>query len=277
MEVKHIKAIIIIALVAFIYSCARVPMTGRRQTKLLPESELVSMSLTAYSGFLDTSTVVSSGSYQNMVKSVGARISTAVEAYLMTTRDSVDVKNYDWEFNLVDDPTVNAWCMPGGKVVFYTGIMPICQNEAGVAVVMGHEIAHAVARHGNERMSQGLIQQLGGVALAVAISDKPAETQQLYNLAYGVVTTVGVMLPFSRKHESEADHIGLMFMAMAGYNPEEAPKFWERMSAQSSGARPPEFLSTHPNPDRRAENLKKLMPQAQKYYTDYLNKQKTSN
>lgn len=257
---------VVIVLAAIVYSCARVPLTGRRQVKLLPESELVAMSLTSYSSFLDTSSVVSTGNYKNMVTTVGLRISKAVEDYIKTTRDSNQLKNYHWEFNLVNDPAVNAWCMPGGKVVFYTGIMPICQTEEGVAVVMGHEIAHAIARHGNERMSQGLVQQLGGVALSVAVSDKPAETQQLFQVAYGVGTQVGVMLPFSRKHESEADHMGIMFMAMAGYNPEEAPKFWGRMDAMAGGARPPEFLSTHPNPEKRAANLKKLMPEALEYY-----------
>lgn len=248
-----------------VISCAKVPMTGRRQFKLLPESELVSMSLTSYQAFLDTSQVVRSGNDRDAVVRVGSRIAKAVESYLATTRDSSDIKNYNWQFNLVQDNQVNAWCMPGGKVVFYTGIMPICQSDEGIAVVMGHEIAHAIARHGNERMSQGIAQQLGGVALAVALSDKPEETQNLYSMAYGVGTNLGVMLPFSRKHESEADEIGLMFMAMAGYNPEEAPKFWERMNA-IGGTRPPAFLSTHPDPAKRAARLQELMPKALSYY-----------
>lgn len=264
---------VIVGLGLMIYSCATVPLTGRRQMKLLPESELVAMSLTSYSSFLDSSQVVKSGANKNMVTNAGIRISQAVEAYLSTTSDSTEIKNYQWEFNLVDDPTVNAWCMPGGKVVFYSGILPICQTETGVAVVMGHEIAHAIARHGNERMSHGLVQQLGGVALSVAVMDKPEETQQLFQVAYGVGTQVGVMLPFSRKHESEADHMGLMFMAMAGYNPEEAPLFWERMNALSSGARPPEFLSTHPNPAKRSANLTHDMPEALEYYEAWKSKQ----
>lgn len=257
---------IVVGLGLMIYSCATVPLTGRRQMKLLPESDLVAMSLTSYSSFLDSSQVVKAGANRTMVTNAGMRISKAVEAYLSTTADSAEIKNYQWEFNLVDDPTVNAWCMPGGKVVFYSGILPICESETGVAVVMGHEIAHAIARHGNERMSHGLVQQLGGVALSVAVKDKPEETQQLFQLAYGTGTQLGVMLPFSRKHESEADHMGIMFMAMAGYNPEEAPLFWERMNALSSGARPPEFLSTHPNPTKRSGDLKKDMPEALEYY-----------
>lgn len=266
MNTRTTKILLIVTLIVIGVSCARVPLTGRRQVKILPESELVAMSLTSYSAFLDTSSVVSTGNYRNMVLNAGRRISQAVEAYLKETGDSNLIKNYKWEFNLVNDPTVNAWCMPGGKVVFYSGIMPICQTEAGVAVVMGHEVAHAIARHGNERMSHGLLQQFGGVALSVALADKPAETQQLFQGAYGVTTQVGVMLPFSRKHESEADHMGLMFMAMAGYDPQEAPRFWERMDANAGGTRPPEFLSTHPNPEKRAANLKKLMPKALEYY-----------
>ncbi len=266
MKIDIKKIGIFVALAAIVISCARVPLTGRRQMKLLPESELVAMSLTSYSSFLDTSSVVSSGNYKNMVTRAGMRISMAVEEYLKGTKDSTELKHYQWEFNLVNDPSVNAWCMPGGKVVFYSGIMPICQTEEGVAVVMGHEIAHAIARHGNERMSQSLVQQLGGVALSVAVSDKPQETQELFQLAYGAGTQLGVMLPFSRKHESEADHMGLMFMAMAGYNPQEAPLFWQRMDANAGGARPPEFLSTHPNPEKRAANLKKRMPEALEYY-----------
>jgi len=267
---NSINKIGVITLVSLMmYACATVPLTGRRQMKLLPESDLVAMSLTSYSTFLDSSNVVKAGANKQMVTNAGMRISKAVEKFLSSTADSTEIKNYKWEFNLVDDPTVNAWCMPGGKVVFYSGILPICQTETGVAVVMGHEIAHAIARHGNERMSHGLVQQLGGVALSVAVMDKPEETQQLFQLAYGAGTQLGVMLPFSRKHESEADHMGIMFMAMAGYNPEEAPVFWERMNALSSGARPPEFLSTHPNPTKRSTALAKDMPEALRYYKEW--------
>ena len=178
----------------------------------------------------------------------------------------INLKGFQWEFNTVESEEANAFCMPGGKVVFYTGILPICQDEAGVAVVMGHEVAHAIAKHGNERMSQGLVQQFGGVALSVALSDKPAQTQQLFQTAYGVGSQVGVMLPFSRLQESEADELGLIFMAMAGYDPHEAPKFWERMSAKSSGGAPPEFLSTHPSHETRIRKLNKAIPKAMEYY-----------
>lgn len=174
------------------------------------------------------------------------------------------ISTFQWEFNLVKDATPNAWCMPGGKVVFYEGIMPVCMNEHGVAVVMGHEIAHAVARHGNERMSQGLITQLGGMALDVAIKEQPQQTQFIFLAAYGLGAQVGVMLPFSRKHEYEADRLGLIFLTMAGYNPEEAVKFWQRMSKMGS-SNVPEYLSTHPISDKRVEALKKIIPEMEQY------------
>jgi len=175
------------------------------------------------------------------------------------------VKNYKWEFNLVNDKSVNAWCMPGGKIVFYSGIMPITKTEKGIAVVMSHEIAHAIARHGNERMSQQLALQAGGVTLAVLLKDKPKEAQALFLAAYGVGATVGLSLPFSRKHESEADQMGLAFMALAGYDPHEAVSFWERMAANSSG-QPPEWMSTHPSHETRIRKIKEYMPEAMKFY-----------
>ena len=177
------------------------------------------------------------------------------------------IANYKWEFNLVQSNDVNAWCMPGGKVVFYTGILPYTKTETGLAVVMGHEIAHAVAWHGNERMSQGLAAQLGGLALDVALSQKPAATRNLFQLAYGVGATYGVLLPFSRTQESEADKLGLIFMAMAGYDPSEAVAFWQRMSAASGGNAPPEWMSTHPSDERRIRDIQAYMPKALKYYT----------
>jgi predicted Zn-dependent protease len=253
-------------LILFVFACVRVPMTGRRQMNLLPESDLMAMSLTAYKEFISANKVVSSTPDAATVNRVGLRISKVVTDYLNSTKYAERVKDFKWEFNLVNNPAVNAWCMPGGKVVFYTGIIPFCKNDEGVAVVMGHEVAHAIARHGNERMSQSLATELGGLALNVAVTNKPAETQQLFTLAYGLGTKVGVILPFSRKHESEADQLGLYFMSMAGYNPAEAPKFWERMNA-AGGSRPPEFLSTHPNPETRVANLNKWMPKAQGYYT----------
>ncbi len=257
-----------ICLTAFLISCTTNPITGRRQLSLVLASQMQSMSYQQYSQFLGQNNVVNSGNQAQMIKSVGARMKQSVELYMQQIGHADKLEGFQWEFNLVNDPAVNAWCMPGGKVVFYTGILPICQDEAGVAVVMGHEIAHAVANHGGERMSQGLAQQLGGVAMQVALSSKPALTQALFSQAFGLGSQVG-MLKFSRTHESEADEMGLYFMAIAGYNPQSAPQFWQRMKANSGGQAPPEFLSTHPSNDRRIRDLNTLMPKAVAMYNKY--------
>jgi predicted Zn-dependent protease len=178
------------------------------------------------------------------------------------------LKDYEWEFNLVESEEVNAWCMPGGKVVFYTGILPVTQDENGLAVVMGHEIAHAVAQHGNERMSQMLVAQLGGMALSKALEEKPEQTQQLWMAAFGLGAQFGFLLRYSRLHESEADHLGLIFMSMAGYDPKGAVEFWQRMSEKKGGQAPPEFLSTHPSDEKRIKNLQALVPEAMQYYRE---------
>jgi len=261
------KKVLAITFLYLISSCNTVPLTGRKQINLIPGSQINTMSYDSYSQVLKDSKISTNREWTNWVKTVGTDIQTAVENYMRKENSTELLDGYKWEFNLLeDDKMVNAWCMPGGKVAFYTGIMPICQDKAGVAVVMGHEVAHAVARHGNERMSQGLVQQLGGVALAVALREKPAETQALFMGAYGVATTLGGILPFSRLHESEADQLGLTFMAMAGYDPREAPEFWKRMSAKGGGNQPPEFLSTHPSHSTRIKNLNKWMPEALRYY-----------
>lgn len=264
---KALKTILAVMLLSFIvYSCSTVPITGRKQLNLVPASEMNALSFQQYSDFLKQNKLSTNVDNTNMVKRVGAKIQNAVTTYFAQHNLSDQLKGYSWEFNLVDNPEANAWCMPGGKVVVYTGILPITQNETGLAVVMGHEIAHAVAQHGAERMSQGLIQELGGVALSVAIQNKPEQTKALYMAAYGVGTTVGVMLPFSRTHESEADHLGLIFMAMAGYDPNAAVDFWTRMSKSNTGGAPPEFLSTHPSDQTRINDIKKELPEALKYY-----------
>ena len=260
---------LILALVASLsfIGCSKVPISNRKQINLLPESEMVSMALTSYKEFLTKNPAEpSSNPDAKMVKNIGFRIQGAVTTYLAQNKMSNRVSGYNWEFNLIEDKAVNAWCMPGGKVVVYSGLLPVTQNETSLAIVMGHEIAHAVARHGNERMSQMLLQQLGGVALNVAMANKPEQTKMLYNTAYGVGTTVGVMLPFSRLHETEADKLGLIFAALAGYDPREAPKFWQRMAASSGGGKPPEILSTHPSDQTRIKNLNAFMGQAMKYY-----------
>lgn len=262
--IKIFLPIILLALT--VYYCSTVPITGRSQLNLIPASEINSLSFQQYNEFLKTNKLSTDAEKSAMVKRVGVNIQRAVETYFAQNNLSKELKGYAWDFNLVESPEVNAWCMPGGKVVIYTGILPITQDETGLAVVMGHEIAHAIAQHGNERMSQGLLQQLGGVALSVALKDEPALTQNLFMAAYGIGTTVGVMLPFGRKHESEADRLGLIFMSMAGYNPNAAVDFWTRMSAMKGGAQPPEFLSTHPSDATRIADIKKHLPEALKYY-----------
>ncbi len=253
-------------LVVLLSACSSVPITGRKQLNLMPESDLIGMSITQYSDFLSQNYVLpDSDPRTQQVKRVGARIEEACKRFLKSTGQSARIKNFAWEFNVVDDPTVNAWCMPGGKIVFYTGILPICETDEGVAVVMGHEIAHAVARHGNERMSQQMALQVGGVGLSVALSQKPALTQDLFNLSYGVGSQLG-SLAFSRKHETESDKMGLVFMTVAGYDPNEAVEFWQRMSAQG-GEKPPEMLSTHPSDDRRVNDLREFIPTAKAYAT----------
>lgn len=261
-----IKKFLTLITIVFFAACSTVPITGRKQLHIIPNSEMLSMSFDGYKQVLKENKLSTNQQQTAMVKNVGSRIKTAVENYMRTNHLESELKGFDWEFNLLESTTVNAFCMPGGKVAFYTGIMPICQDEAGIAVVMGHEVAHAIANHGGERMSQGLIQQLGGVALAVALSEKPKETQQLALAAYGVGSTVFGVLPYSRLHESEADKMGLVFMAMAGYDPHEAPRFWERMVSQSKGQTPPEFLSTHPSHETRIKDLNNYMPEALKYY-----------
>ena len=250
----------------FLLSCSTVPLSGRSQLNLIPSNELLSMSYQQYGQFLSENKLSNDATNIAMVKRVGQNIQHAVETYLAQNNLSNRLNGYKWEFNLVEDPQVNAWCMPGGKVVVYTGILPVTKDEIGLSVVLGREIAHAIAEHGNERMSQGLLQQLGGVALSVALKDEPETTQALFYTAYGVGTTVGIMLPFSRTQESEADHLGLIFMAMAGYNPNTAVDFWQRMAAMKGGNEPPEFLSTHPSDQTRINDIKKWLPDAMKYY-----------
>jgi predicted Zn-dependent protease len=249
------------------YGCSSVPVTGRRQLSIVPASEMNSLAITSYKETLSASKLSTSAEQTAMIKRVGARISKAVEQYMAEKNMSSAISGFQWEFNLIDDPnTVNAWCMPGGKVAFYTGILPVCRNDAGVAVVMGHEIAHAVANHSGERMSQELVVQMGSTALSTALSQKPEQTQQLALSVYGVGSQVLGILPYSRLHESEADKMGLVFMAMAGYDPNEAPEFWERMKAASGGSKTLQFLSTHPSDSKRINDLQAAMDEAMKYY-----------
>ena len=264
---KSLKIILPVLLLAFaVYYCSTVPITGRSQLNLIPALEINALSFQQYDEFLKQNKLSTDANKTAMVKRIGVNVQKAVETYFAQNNLSKELQGYAWDFNLVENPEVNAWRMPGGKVVVYTGILPITQDETGLAVVMGHEIAHAIAQHGGERMSQGLLQELGGMALSVALKDEPELTQNLFMTAYGVGTTIGVMLPFSRTHESEADRLGLIFMSMAGYNPNVAVDFWTRMSQSKGGASPPEFLSTHPSDETRIANIKKHLPEALKYY-----------
>ena len=247
-------------------TCATVPLTGRQSLSLIPDAELLSLSNQEYAKVLKESKLSTDQQKVQMVTRVGKRIAAAAEGFLKESGAGDKIKNYQWEFKLIeDDKTANAWCMPGGKMGVYTGILPFTRNEAGLAVVLGHEVAHAIAEHGNERMSEALVAQLGGTALSVALNSKPEETRQLYMAAYGVAANVGVLLPYSRLHESEADRIGLTLMAKAGYDPHEAVRFWQTMSEQG-GSRPPTILSTHPAPESRIDKIKTFIPEAMRYY-----------
>jgi predicted Zn-dependent protease len=248
-----------------IMQCATVPLTGRKQFTIIPSAQILSLSSESYSQVLKDSKRSTNTKYIGTVTTVGRNITAAVEKYFKEQNQSSLLNGYAWEYNVLVSDEMNAWCMPGGKIAFYEGIMPVCNDATGVAVVMSHEIAHAIANHGNERMSQQLAVQFGGMALDVALTNKPEETRQLALTAFGVGSTLGVLLPYSRQHESEADELGLYFMAMAGYNPEAAVAFWQRMMAAGKGA-PPEFLSTHPSSQTRINDLKANMKKAMEYY-----------
>ena len=258
---------LLIAVTLFV-SCSRNAVTGRKQFKFFPESELQTMATQQYSQFLSKNKIVSTSTNKDaeMVRRVGQRITKAVETYYSSIGQSDILNGYKWKYNLVDDKAVNAWCMPGGKIVVYTGLLPISQNEAALAIVMGHEVSHAIFQHGNERMSQQLGTQAVGLGLQVAMTNKPAETQNIFYAAYGAGATLGLLLPFSRKHELEADRYGLWWAAMAGYNPQEAIPLWQRMEKAGDGTKPPEFLSTHPSEGKRIDQLQKYMVEALKYY-----------
>ena len=262
------KFILLLLVSALLVSCTENLVTGRKQLSLVSETELQTLAKQQYQTFLTDNKVVNVSNNRDaeMVRRVGNRIASAIKKFYDGKGMTSVLEGYQWEFNLIDNKEANAWCMPGGKVVVYTGLLPITQNEAALAIVLGHEIAHAISQHGSERMSQALLQQLGGVALQVALANKPAETQNLFLSAYGIGSSVGVILPFSRKEESEADKYGLYFSAMAGYNPQEAIPFWKRMAAASAGQKPPEFLSTHPSDENRIARLEGFMPEALSYY-----------
>lgn len=263
---KRIFSLVFITML--LTGCLTNLVTGRKQLSLVSESDLQLMAVSQYNTFLDENRVLNPKNNKDaaMVSRVGNRISGAVTKYYDKQGKKEVLEGYTWQFSTINSKDVNAWCMPGGKVVVYTGILPVTQSEAGLAIVMGHEIAHAVAKHGNERMSQAMVQQMGGMALEVALAQQPEDTRNLFLMSYGIGSQLGAMLPWSRQQETEADKYGLIFAAMAGYDPREAIPFWQRMSAASGGS-PPEFLSTHPSDENRIKRLNQFMPAAMKYYT----------
>lgn len=256
-----------VLLTFFLIGCVeRVPITGRRQLSLVPENELVGMSVSEYNKFLkENKTMDPSDPRDQLVKKVGNKIKDAIVLYMKEQKIEKRIEGYMWEFHGVENEAVNAWCMPGGKVVVYSGLLPVTRDEGGLAIVMGHEIGHAIARHGNERMSQMIVAQGLGAGLSIALSQKPAETRDLFLQVYNVSAGLN-LLSYSRKQETEGDKLGLVFAAIAGYDPREAVDFWKRMSALNNGQKPPEILSTHPSDERRIKDIEKFLPEAMKYY-----------
>ena len=261
MKVKKWIVVLFVATLTVV-ACKVNPFTGQKNLNFVSNDQLFPASFQQYDAFLDSSNVVIGTAESRMVKRVGDKIKTAAERYLNANGYQGFLDDFRFEYNLVNDDQVNAFAMPGGKTVVYTGILPITQDETGLAVVMGHEVAHALADHGAQRMSAAQVQQLGAVAGTVALSGKSQQTQQIFAQAYGIGSQVGVMLPFSRSHESEADRIGLTLMAIAGYNPDEAADLWRRMQQNSGGASTPQFLSTHPSNQTRINNLEAWAPEA---------------
>jgi len=258
------KRILFLLVLFAVIGCSTVPITGRRQLNVIPNSEIIPLSNQSYREVINQSKLSTNREQTAQVKRVGDRIKRAAEQYFIDNGQANYLKDFQWEFNLIEGNEINAWAMPGGKVAFYTGILPICANEAGIAAVMGHEVAHAVANHGGERMSKGLLQNFGMSALGAALNQNPTLTKELLYQSVGGLSQLG-MLSFSRDQESEADKIGLIFMAMAGYDPNEAVAFWGRMQ-NAGGQSPPEFLSTHPSGTRRVRDLNAWMPEAMEYY-----------
>ncbi|MDR0413309.1 MAG: M48 family metallopeptidase [Dysgonamonadaceae bacterium] len=259
---KNIALLFMIAI--GLYGCGSVPITGRQQLNLVSDSEVLSLSLQEYNSYIQTAKKSTNKTAEALVEKVGRKIAGAVESYFKVTGQEALLSNYKWEFNLVEEPQVNAFCMPGGKIVVYTGILPYTQDETGLAVVLGHEVGHAIAKHANERMSQQIALGYGETAIGAALGKSSATVQSIGSIVYGLGTKVGVTLPFNRKQELEADHLGLVLMAIAGYDPNAAIPFWERMSQQGGSAL--ELLSTHPSDNTRIAEIRKELPDAMEYY-----------
>lgn len=262
------KNVIYFFITVLLYSCSTVPITERKRVNIVDDAQILPASFAQYDNFLKENKLSTDAKMTREIENVGLRISKSVDRFMRANGMTEEANNYQWEFKLVDDNQMNAWCLPGGKVVFYTGILPICKNTDGIAAVMGHEIAHAFAKHGQERMTSSYGQQLGGMAVAIGTSGQNYETQMLWNSIYGIGSQVG-MLAYSRTHETEADKLGMVFMIMAGYDAEEAIQLWKRMKENSKGEAPPEFLSTHPSNDTRIDDLKKYLPVARMHAREY--------
>ncbi|HML63841.1 MAG TPA: M48 family metallopeptidase [Dysgonomonas sp.] len=272
--------ILFIAMSLLFSSCGSVPVTGRKQLNLVSNQEVLSLSLQQYQQFIKSAPISTDKKNTALVQKVGRNIANAVETYLKNNGYADELASYAWEFNLVKSADVNAFCMPGGKIVVYEGILPYTQDETGLAVVLGHEVAHAVAKHANERMSQQMMTEYGTAAIGTALGGTSTGVQQAAAAAIGLGSQYGILLPYSRKQELEADKLGLIFMAMAGYNPSQAAAFWTRMSQQGSST--PEFMSTHPSDNTRIQQIEKNLPEAMKYYkggtgATNTNSSKTSN
>ncbi|WP_462221386.1 M48 family metallopeptidase [Ferruginibacter sp.] len=258
---KNVFYIMVIVMLCMLCACKTVPVTGRKQLNLVPNSMIQALAFSQYDSVVKVSATLSQNDERaQMVTRTGTKIQQAVEMYMQQNNMSKEIKNFKWEYNTINENIINAWCMPGGKVVVYAGLLPVTQNETALAVVMGHEIAHAIARHGNERMSTGLLMSLGGLVLEEALKEKKQETQLLFLGLYMVGSKLAIELPNSRMQESEADKLGLIFMSMAGYNPDEAVPFWQRMAAENKGNKLPQFLSTHPSDETRIKKLTELIP-----------------
>lgn len=258
--------VVIIFILTALCSCSNVAITGRKQLNFIPNSTIMSMSFQEYSDFVKQNKVSTDPVKTQMVKRVGGRIQKGVEQYLAQTDQLHLIEGYEWEYTLIEDDQINAWVMPGGKVVVYTGLLPVAKDDTGLAVVLGHEIAHAIANHGGERMSQAMVIEVGAAAMNKAMEKREPRTREIFSTAFGISANVGVMLPFSRVQEYEADHIGLIFMAIAGYDPSKAIDFWQRMADQKEGGGSIELLSTHPTDENRIARIKQMLPEAMKYY-----------
>lgn len=258
MKLKKFLSVLLLG--SLVVACSTNPFTGKQTLALVPNSQILPMAFQQYDQFLSENKVISNTANAKMVTNVGQKIAAAAERYLNANGYAGYLTDYRWEYHLVDSKEVNAWCMPGGKIVVYSGILPITKDEAGLAAVMGHEVAHALANHGQQRMSADQLQQLGAVGVGVATAN--SKNANIFNTAYGLGSNLGVMLPFSRSHETEADHIGLVLMAIAGYDPAVSAELWQRMQAQENGNTPPEFLSTHPSSATRIQNIQAWVPEA---------------